>query len=268
MSLVFASICPHPPIIIPEVGGSDTKKVTKTISAMKRLATIAADADPDLLIVISPHGLLYPDRMNVCGQSKLAGNFGNFGAPQVKMSLEGDVDLAIKIDQVANEADIETLLYDNGSDTYDLDHGCMVPLYYLLREINRVKVLPIGYSYQSRASHFAFGQVIRDLAQKSNQRIGIIASGDLSHRLLPSSPDGHSASGQKFDQTLTKLLERDKISRILNIDDDLVEQAGECGYHSILVLLGALDQIKSHPQILSYEGPFGVGYLVANYQIY
>ncbi|MBC7194507.1 MAG: AmmeMemoRadiSam system protein A, partial [Caldisericia bacterium] len=41
------------------------------------------------------------------------------------------------------------------------------------------------------------------------------------------------------------------------------EEAGECGYRSILTLLTLMPFEKYKAEVLSYEGPFGVGYLVA-----
>jgi len=62
-------------------------------------------------------------------------------------------------------------------------------------------------------------------------------------------------------------LEKKDVKGILNIDPHLVEEAGECGYRSIIILLGALSGLSWQPEILSYEGPFGVGYLVINFKI-
>ena len=263
--LTFAAITPHPPIIIPEVGGEETKKVQKTIKAMEKLARNLVKAEPDTIIIISPHGLIYPDRMNICRMPKLAGDFAQFGAPEITQKFENNLELAHKIAQKAQKEGIESLLYDNGSKIYTLDHGVMVPLYFLIQEIGSVKVLPIAYSYLSREEHFGFGQIISEIAQKESKNIALVASGDLSHRLIPSAPAGFSPSGKKFDQKLVKLLEKNKVKEILDLPEDFVEEAGECGYRSLLILLGALHNRKYEPKILSYEGPFGVGYLVTQF---
>jgi len=49
------------------------------------------------------------------------------------------------------------------------------------------------------------------------------------------------------------------------MNEKLISDAGECGLKSIAILLGILEGIKYEPQILSYEGPFGVGYLTAEF---
>lgn len=270
MSIVFASITPHPPIIIPEIGGDEIKKVKKTIEAMKNLSQKLNEAEPETIIVISPHGLVYPDRMNVCGMPILSGNLFQFGALETKMNFKNDLDIAEKIDTAANQEGIETLLYNNDANDgcYELDHGTLVPLYFLAKNLdNPFRLIPVAYSFQDRLQHFAFGQVIGEIAKKTKKQIALIASGDLSHRLVTQAPAGYSDIGQEFDERLIDLIKEGDVQGILEMDEDFIEEAGECGYRSILILLGAIEKLKYKPKILSYEGPFGVGYLVANFAI-
>ena len=268
MPINFACICPHPPIIIPEIGGRKTKKVIKTVLAMEKLAEIMARKEPEILIVISPHGLVYPDRFNVCGMEKLAGDFNNFGAPEVQFKFKNDLDLAEKIDQVANNKDIKTLLYGKDEPFFGLDHGTLVPLYFLTQKLTRpIKIVPIAYSSQNQETHLRFGKILFSILHSLPYDVGLVASGDLSHRLLPISPAGYNESGKKFDQELIQAIKNKDIETILSFNEDFVEAAGECGLRSILILLGALSNIEYKPEVLSYEGPFGVGYAVINFEL-
>lgn len=269
MSLNFAVISPHPPIVIPEVGSDeDLEKVSSTILAMKKMANIFREAEIETMIVISPHSLIYPDRFSICGMKKLFGSFASFGAPDTVLEYQNDLELAEKIDSDANKNDIKSLLYDNDGEFYELDHGIMVPLYYISQQQETsLRIIPIAYSALDRAQHFAFGQVIRDIVKNFPQRVGIIASGDLSHRLIQGAPAGYSKGGKDFDQRIVEDLKKSNVEEIMLYDEEFVEEAGECGYHSILILLGALDGMNAKPEVLSYEGPFGVGYLVANYKL-
>ena len=52
-------ICPHPPLLIPEVGGPSLAKVATTVAAMKRLA--GEVGEPQTVVVISPHSDGYGD---------------------------------------------------------------------------------------------------------------------------------------------------------------------------------------------------------------
>jgi len=269
MSLNFAGISPHPPIIIPNIGSeADLQKVTNTILAMKKMAAQFKEAEIDTLVIVSPHMLIYPDQFSIAGMKKLFGTFAQFGQPDMVVEYENDLDLARQIDDQANKEGIKTLLYDNGGEFFELDHGLMVPLYYLAsQQENAFKVIPMAYSYVDRASHFTFGQIIGEKIKKYAGRVGIIASGDLSHRLISNAPAGYSKAGKVFDKKIVSDIKNNKVKDILYYDEDFVEDAGECGYHSILILLGALDGSHAKPEVLSYEGPFGVGYLVANFKL-
>lgn len=265
--LSFAALTPHPPIIIPEIGGEETKKVSSTIAAMEKLASDLKKSDPDTIIIISPHGMIYPDRINICGMGRLQGGLEQFGVSNINFKLQNDLELAETLAREAEKNGIQTLLYDNGNSVFELDHGTIVPLYFLLKKIMDVKILPIAYSFQDKGLLFAFGEIIAELSKKIDKRIALIASGDLSHRLIQTAPAGYSESGKEFDKLLLNYLKDKDTQGILEMDDEFIEEAGECGYRSILILLGAIDKTNWQPEILSYEGPFGVGYGVVNFKL-
>lgn len=269
MSLNFAAISPHPPIIVPGIGSSqDLQKVASTVAAMRKLANIFRETEIETLLVISPHALIYPDRFNIGAMKKLFGTFASFGSPDIILEFPNNLELAQQIDHQAADNDIKTLLYDNGGEFLELDHGIMVPLYYLtLHQESALKVVPIAYSNLDRAKHFAFGQVIGETIKKYPERCGVIASGDLSHRLIQGAPGGYSEAGKEFDKKIVADLKAGNSQEIMYYDEDFVNDAGECGYRSVLIMMGILDGLKLKPDILSYEGTFGVGYLVANYPL-
>ena len=212
--------------------------------------------------------LIYSDRFSIACMKKLFGSFAQFGQPDLVCEFENDLGLAQTIDREAKAQGINTLLYDNSGEFFELDHGIMVPLHFLAsQQENSFKVLPITYSRLDRASHFTFGQIIRDVIKKYPERVGVIASGDLSHRLISGAPAGFSKAGKIFDKKLVDDLKKNKFKDILYYDEEFVEDAGECGYRSILILSGILDGSDATPEFLSYEGPFGVGYLVLNYKL-
>lgn len=262
--LSFASICPHPPIIIPEIGGTEIKKCQKTISAMKKLTDSFSQTKPETIIVITPHGSIDPNQMTILGSQVLSGDFRQFGHPEISQKFKNNQTL---IEQIRN-----TALADNLPvrilQASELDHGVLVPLYYLCQNIIKLpKLIVIAYSLLNTKIHFAFGKIIGQVINRSDKKIAVIASGDLSHRLTPDAPAGYSPRGQKFDQKLMTLLKNNNIYGILNLDNNLVDAAGECGLRSIIILLGVLSHFSYQPQILSYEGPFGVGYGVVNFNL-
>ena len=98
--LVLAALTPHPPIILPEVGGPDIAQAQRTVDGMRRLAQIFAEARPDTIVVISPHGPVFSDTIAITGLPTVEGDFGQFGA---EASMEFDNDLALA-GRMANRA--------------------------------------------------------------------------------------------------------------------------------------------------------------------
>lgn len=270
MALVFAAISPHPPIIVPTIGSpTDLKKVKKTIEGMEKLSEIFAQAKPETVLVISPHGPVEFNQFSIVNSPILSGHFYYFGDSQTELIFRNEPALIEFIKKEAEKEKISLRLVNQK----ELDHGTLVPLYYLSQKLPNIKIVPIAFSFLDLKTHFKFGKTLQNAIkfyQKSDRRkcrMAIVASGDLSHRLTFDAPAGYSPQGKEFDNLLVDLLRKKDVEGILNLDVNLVEEAGECGYRSIIILLGALDSLDWQPEILSYEGPFGVGYLAANFQL-
>jgi AmmeMemoRadiSam system protein B len=260
----FNAICPHPPIIVPGIGSSaDLETVKKTVEAMKILGEKFAEAKPETVILISPHGPVEMNRMIINKTPFLKGDFQMFGNP-ASFEFKNDLDLIQEIENVCQGKNIPFGSVEN----FLLDHGALVPLSYLSKNHSNFKLIHLAFSYLDFETHFNFGKAIGEVIKKSeNKKIAFIASGDLSHRLTLNAPAGYSPRGKEFDEKLIELIKNKNVEGILNLDQDLIEQAGECGLRSIIILLGVLDGLNYQPKILSYQGPFGVGYLVAEFQI-
>lgn len=259
----FAAIVPHPPLIIPGIGNEqDRTKVKNTIDAMENLSEKIADAEIDTIIIISPHGTIYPDRMNVWSGGEFYGNFDEYKNNKINFDFISDDTLAEKITDTAESQGIKINEY---RENFKLDHGVTVPMYYLKQHLaDDVTMVPMNYSMSDRLHHYGFGQIIAEtleLDQFKDKNVAIIASGDLSHRLL------ESEEARTFDKSLINDLNNKNFHAILDYDEDIIEDAGECAYRSILILLGAIEKYQYEPKILSYEGPLGIGYLVANFEL-
>ncbi|MGB4503827.1 MAG: AmmeMemoRadiSam system protein A, partial [Syntrophaceticus sp.] len=81
--LVCAGLTPHPPIIIPEIGGDELQKAKSTVAAMQEWASDISEQKPDVLVFISPHGIFTRRQMGYLQTSVLYGDFAAFGAPNV-----------------------------------------------------------------------------------------------------------------------------------------------------------------------------------------
>ena len=148
------------------------------------------------------------------------------------------------------------------------DWGFNVPLHFLIKKPGQYKIKSYLTDSESWTVHFQRGaEMLKNLPART--RVAWIASGDMSHCLKEDGPYGFNPAGPKFDKEFIRLLKVKDIGSILNLPEDLVTQAGECGLRSFCMLLGALktSKIDYQPEILSYEGPFGVGYLVVNFKL-
>lgn len=258
MSLVFAAITPHPPILIPAIGKEHLAQLEKTRVAMDRLEQDLYSAKPDLIIVISPHGELNPSAFTINLCQEFNANFEVFGDFSTKLKFSGDlVTFTTDKEIISAKSPINIISSPN------LDHGCGVPLYYLARHLPQTPIVPIYFSMLDSQAHFEFGKALKDLILNSDKRVAVIASGDLSHCLSEDSPAKCDPAGKIFDEKIRDLIVSCDLLSLVNLDHKLVEDAAECGLRSILILAGVLNDINCKPEVLSYEAPFGVGYMVA-----
>lgn len=259
--IVFGCIVPHPPLLIPDIGHGNEKAISDTIRALESLSDMLRQAGAETLVVVSPHGASIPDAMGVATCKDITGSLGSWGSHLADFRFDNDKDFVKALQAEAKAASIP--LESIGKKSYSLDHGVLVPMHFLHKGARGLPLVPLTFSWLSLEQHYSFGQAVRRAAEKSGRKVALIASGDLSHRLIPEAPAGYDPQGQVFDNKIVEAIKAWDVQAILNLDIKLIEQAGECGLRSILILLGALSGLKVKPEVLSYEGPFGVGYLVA-----
>ncbi len=265
--LKIIGITPHPPLIIPGVSPGDISRVRQTVSGMERLSLRISEAEPELLIVISPHGPLLYDGIAVLEGPWLEGDFSDFGAPGAKVRLETDSALLEQLQRETEGEPLRPVIVGAGDGRHrrklSLDHGAAVPLYYLQQAGLSVPGLHLTYTFAPKGDLYRFGQALRRAVEARGLPAAVIASGDLSHRLIPGAPSGYNPRGAEYDRLMVELLRQGRVQDILDLDEKFVEEAGECALRSFLIALGMFSRQLFKTEIFSYEGPFGVGYLVA-----
>ena len=247
MSLVYVGYVPHPPIIVPEIGRGEEKVCQATIDALDRLCKEIVSLDVKTVVIVSPHAPVPDDGLAFLSGDVLKGNFSRFGVGKVKSSYPIDKELL---------ENIKGVIPDSFPIKGELDHGALVPLYFLQKAGWDGKILVFSMPLNKPEKYGRdVGQVLNDYPQKC----ALIGSGDLSHRLKEDGPYSFHPSGAKFDSIIVKALKKDT-TLVRGIPQDLIEEAGQCGYNSLLFALGARE---GSAKVFSYEGHFGVGYLVA-----
>ncbi|MBU0721950.1 AmmeMemoRadiSam system protein B [Patescibacteria group bacterium] len=262
MPIVFSAIVPHPPILIPTIGKENINQLKATSDSYLKLEQDLYASQAETIIIISPHGHSQEQAFTINLSPEFKGNFEKFGDLTTKFSLSGDIELAHQIKEK-----LETKIPLQLISETELDHGSSVPIYILTKHLPKIKIIPLYYSGLTLAAHYDFGQMIKSKLLNSSARIAIIASGDLSHKLSKNAPAGYSPKGKKFDKKLIDNLLKKETGEIIKFKPELIADAGECGLKSIMILLGVLESMKYEPQLLSYESPFGVGYLTMNFKL-
>lgn len=257
--IVFAGIAPHPPIMVPEVGGEAAEEVRGSIDAMRDLTERIIASRAETVVLISPHAPLEARAFVAYSDQHLRGDFANFRAPQATVAAPLDRQLLTAIADAAASGGF-TLVAIEGT---ALDHGTAVPLYFLQRYGWRGRVVALGYSFLSNEDHVRFGACIKRAVDSVERRVALVASGDLSHRLKPEAPAGYNPEAHFFDEEVVASIRACTPERIIQIDPNLRRMAGECGYRSMLVAFGAIQELPPDCEVLHYEAPFGVGYMVA-----
>lgn len=272
MSLKGFYLLPHPPIVIPEIGKGQEKKISNTGDGFHVIGKEIAKKAPDTIILVTPHGVMFKDAISLSYENEISGDLKNFGASGISMKLQINKPLTSKIYELAYEDHIPVVMATNSllnkyNTSIYLDHGTMVPLYFIDKYYKDYKLVHITYAPLGDINLYKFGMYINKAVEESGEEAVFIASGDLSHKLKEEGPYGYSPFGEKFDGEFLKNLKNGDVKDIFNMDRENIANAAECGRNSVLTLLGALDKSKFNGELLSYEGTFRVGYGVMRFNV-
>jgi AmmeMemoRadiSam system protein A/AmmeMemoRadiSam system protein B len=265
MSLKAAFAVPHPPIILHEIGRGREQEISATSEAYLKVMKEVAKLKPDTIVITSPHSVMYQDYFHISPGDTAKGHFSRFGAPQVQIEAIYDTEFVDTLENLCNEQQLPAGTL--GERDASLDHGTMIPLRFLNKFYSGYRLVRIGLSGLSPLDHYNLGYFIAKTAKTLGRSTVLIASGDLSHKLTKEGPYGFAAEGPEFDRLTIDALKKGDFLSLLQMDSDLSEGAAECGLRSFWIMAGALDRKAVKSELLSYEGPFGVGYGVAAFTV-
>lgn len=262
VSEVYGIIAPHPPIMLEAVGGKDSARTAQTSSSLYFAAKALTRFDPEIVVVLSPHTPTIAGAISVDSSPEHVGSLREFGAATISSSFRG------------NPAFVQELLYrldERGIPAIDrvsvpslyagtLDHGVTVPMS-ILDPNSRWPIIPISASTLALENYLDLGALLRMVAASMNTRLAVVGSGDCSHKLTPDAPAGYSSRAAEFDRALITLISANDYLGLSNLDSSLIDEAGQCGLRSFIAV-GAASS-PAYTRVLSYERPWGVGYLTA-----
>ncbi len=263
MGIIAGYMVPHPPMIVPDIGKGSEDSVAETTAAYEVVAREIAELKPDTIIITSPHSVMYSDYFHISPGKSAKGDFGEFRAPNIGFGEEYDWELVNRISEIADKnvfpAGIE------GERIKKLDHGTMVPLYFIRRYYGGGKIIRVGLSGLSLVDHYILGEYIRQAVDELGRRAVFVASGDLSHKLKEYGPYGFAPEGPTYDKRIMEAAGRAAFGEMLAFDPTLCEKAAECGHRSFVIMAGAFDGIKVEAKVLSHQDVTGVGYGICTF---
>ena len=258
MGITAAYMVPHPPLIVPAVGRGGEKEISETTNSYERVAQEIAEIKPDTIVIISPHSVMYGDYFHISPGDGAVGSFARFGAPQVAFEEEYDKEFVVVLESrlYADDFPGGTL----GERDKELDHGTMVPLYFIRKHYQGGKIIRIGLSGLSLSDHYKLGTYIREVSEDLGRNTVIVASGDLSHKLQDYGPYGFDPMGPVYDEKIMEAAATADFGGMMEFDENLLDKAAECGHRSFVIMAGTLDGVDVKAEALSHQDITGVGY--------
>lgn len=254
---------PHPPLIIPEIGKGEEETIRETINAYERAAEEIAALTPETIIITSPHSVMYGDYFHVSPGKGAKGSFRRFGAGKVRFEEDYDTLLRDRICTLADAAGFPAGTL--GERDAELDHGTMVPLWFIRRKYLGGRIVRIGLSGLPLSDHYRLGQLIARAAEDTGRRAVFVASGDLSHKLQPYGPYGFAPEGPAYDQRIMDVCSRAAFGELFDFDETFCDKAAECGHRSFVIMAGAFDGVRVKAEAFSHQDVTGVGYGICSF---
>ena len=263
MSIIAAFMVPHPPMIVPQVGQGSEAQVAATIRAYEQVADEIAALQPETIVISSPHATMYMDYFHISPARWAEGSFRDFRAPEVAFREEYDTELVRTIEELAAAEGFPAGTM--GEREPALDHGTMVPLYFIRKKYTDFRLVRIGLSGLPLTKHYELGRIIQAASEKTGRRVVYVASGDLSHKLQDYGPYGFAPEGPAYDEKIMDVCSRAAFGELFDFDENFCEKAAECGHRSFVIMAGALDGYEVKATQLVHEDVTGVGYGICTF---
>ena len=263
MSIAAAYMVPHPPMIVPQVGRGSEAQIAETTRSYEQVAEEIAAIRPESIIITSPHTVMYSDYFHISPGRRAKGSFSDFRAPSVRFDETLDEELTDRICALCAEKGFPAGTM--GEKSRALDHGVMVPLFFIRKRYDGAKIVRIGLSGLPLTEHYRLGQIIREAVERTGRHAVFIASGDLSHKLQSYGPYGFAPEGPEYDRRIMDVCGRAAFGELFDFEESFCEKAAECGHRSFVIMAGALDGIAVRAEALSHQDVTGVGYGICSF---
>lgn len=285
MPVVFGAIAPHGFDIIPAIS-EDAGGGMKTREAMEELGRRCAAANPDVIVVATPHGIRAEGHIAVSVAGRAAGEVRRDGR-QVEMNVPIDLDFARLLADTSQEAGIPTVRISAAGNridqsTFPIDWGVITPLWFLgnhrhtpggssligygVPEPTGIPVVVVAPSRDlPRETMIEFGRAVAEAANATDKRVVFVASCDWAHTHDPNGPYGAHPAAKRVDDFVVQCIKDGDLLRMNELTQQDTEEAAIDGLWQTLMLGGVQQVTPMDHELLSYEVPSYFGMIVASY---
>jgi 3,4-dihydroxyphenylacetate 2,3-dioxygenase len=125
---------------------------------------------------------------------------------------------------------------------YPLDYGTVMPVVCYLDRPQRLSVVPISACLQNDLEEcFAWGGYLAETAARSGKRVGFVASGSVSHKLVRKPEQWPSPEDQELDHRFARMLADGEYDKLWAWLPEFCESAqAEMGGRHLAMMLGAI----------------------------
>ena len=155
-------LMPHPPIIVPNIGKGEELRLYETSLAFHEVAQEIASISPETIILITPHGPMFSDVISVSSGEAISGDFRRSQCYDLSIQALLDSEFNQLLVQLAQEQRLPVLEVNREvlkayGRPFELDHGALVPLYFINKYYTDYKLVHITYAPLDDRELFRFG---------------------------------------------------------------------------------------------------------------
>ncbi|WIW48128.1 3,4-dihydroxyphenylacetate 2,3-dioxygenase [Bradyrhizobium sp. 62B] len=279
--LVLAAKVTHvPSLMLSELSGSPLRAAREpAVSSLRELGRRAKERGVTCFVVFDTHWLSNFG-YHINANARHRGSFTSHEAPQMiqdlRYDLPGDTGLAKAIAERAGDAGLNVIAHEVVS--LGLEYGTVVPMHYLNPD-GFAKVVSVASPlFTSFEESRILGEATRRAIDESGERVAILASGSLSHRLWPNKklgPEAWTSVASEFNRQVDlRVLELWQSRRYHEFLDMLPDYATKCngegGMADTIMLFAALgwyDYRGAAEQLCDYFPSSGSGQVNVEFHI-
>ena len=279
--LVLAAKVTHvPSLMLSELPGSPLRAAREpAVSSLRELGRRAKERGVTCFVVFDTHWLSNFG-YHINANARHRGSFTSHEAPQMiqdlRYDLPGDTDLAKAIAERSGDAGLNVIAHEVAS--LGLEYGTVVPMHYLNPD-GFAKVVSVASPlFTSFEESRILGEATRRAIDESGERVAILASGSLSHRLWPNKklgPEAWTSVASEFNRQVDlRVLELWQSRRYREFLDMLPDYAAKCngegGMADTIMLFAALgwyDYCGAAEQLCDYFPSSGSGQVNVEFHI-